>query len=88
MINPHSWFHIDVKGPDGQVVDLDDRRREPEPAHPHGRDEEHRARRHPARRRGLSAKDGTNKAVGRDFMFPDGRRCSSAGRRREPQGER
>ena len=20
MINPHSWFHIDVKGPDGQVV--------------------------------------------------------------------
>jgi len=21
MINPHSWFHIDVKGPDGQVTD-------------------------------------------------------------------
>ena len=20
MINPHSWFHIDVKGPDGTVV--------------------------------------------------------------------
>ena len=20
MINPHSWFHIDVKGPDGKVV--------------------------------------------------------------------
>ena len=21
MINPHSWFHIDVKGPDGKVVE-------------------------------------------------------------------
>src|SRR5262249_19829925 len=21
MINPHSWFHIDVKGPDGQVTE-------------------------------------------------------------------
>ena len=20
MINPHSWFHIDVEGPDGEVV--------------------------------------------------------------------
>ena len=20
MINPHSWFHIDVKGPDGKVI--------------------------------------------------------------------
>src|SRR2546425_9847044 len=20
MINPHSWFHVDVKGPDGNVV--------------------------------------------------------------------
>jgi len=20
MINPHSWFHLDVKGPDGKVV--------------------------------------------------------------------
>ena len=20
MVNPHSWFHIDVKGPDGTVV--------------------------------------------------------------------
>ena len=19
MVNPHSWFHIDVKGPDGKV---------------------------------------------------------------------
>src|SRR5262245_7602362 len=21
MINPHSWFHIDVKGPDGKVTE-------------------------------------------------------------------
>ena len=20
VVNPHSWFHIDVKGPDGKVV--------------------------------------------------------------------
>ena len=34
MINPHSWFHIDVKGPDGKVSRVDGRRRQPEPADP------------------------------------------------------
>ena len=54
MINPHSWFHIDVKGPDGKVVSLDDRRRQPEPAHQAGRDEEHPGRWNGADRRRLS----------------------------------
>ena len=31
MVNPHSWFHLDVKGPDGKVVTVDGRRRQPEP---------------------------------------------------------
>ena len=34
MVNPHSWFHVDVKGPDGKVDYVDDRRRQSESADP------------------------------------------------------
>ena len=42
MINPHSWFHIDVKNPDGNDDGMDDRRRQPEYADSSWRDEVHR----------------------------------------------
>ena len=80
MVNPHSWFHIDVKGPDGTVVTVDDRRRQPEPADPAGRDEEHPADRNGARSsKAIRRRTGPIKAVGRNFVLADGRRLFLGG---------
>src|SRR5262245_43746064 len=74
MINPHSWFHIDVKGPDGKVVEWMIEGGSP----------------NTLIRLGVTkytvkvgtelvidayqAKEGTNKAVGRNFILADGTR--------------
>jgi hypothetical protein len=74
MINPHSWFHIAVKSPDGTVVTWMVEGGSP----------------NQLIRMGITkhtlkigtelvvetylAKDGTNKAAGRNFLFADGRR--------------
>ncbi len=50
MINPHSWFHINVKEPDGKVTEW------------------------MITIEGYQAKEGTNKAVGRNFILADGSR--------------
>ena len=79
MINPHSWFHIDVKDPDGKVVTWMIEGGSP----------------NQLIRLGVTkytlpvgtqlvietylAKDGTNKAVGRNFTLPDGRRLFLGG---------
>ncbi len=79
MINPHSWFHVDVKGPDGAVVTWMIEGGSP----------------NQLIRMGVTkytipvgtaliietylAKDGTNKAVGRNFTLPDGRRLFLGG---------
>ena len=73
MVNPHSWFHLDVKDTDGKVTDLDGRRRQPESIDSHGRHEEHRAGRHASSRsRAIRRRTGRQKAVGRNFVLPDG----------------
>ena len=74
MINPHSWFHIEVKNPDGTLVTWMVEGGSP----------------NQLIRMGVTkytlkigtelivdtyqAKDGTNKAAGRNFVLPDGRR--------------
>ena len=79
MINPHSWFHIDVKAPDGTSVTWMIEGGSP----------------NQLIRLGVTkytipvgtrliietylAKDGTNKAVGRNFTLPDGRRLFMGG---------
>ena len=79
MINPHSWFHIDVKAPDGTSVVWMIEGGSP----------------NQLIRLGVTkytipvgtrliietylAKDGTNKAVGRNFTLPDGRRLFMGG---------
>jgi Family of unknown function (DUF6152) len=79
MINPHSWFHIDVKAPDGTVVTWMIEGGSPNQLIRLG------VTKHtiPV---GTSlvietylAKDGTNKAVGRNFTLPDGRRLFLGG---------
>jgi uncharacterized protein DUF6152 len=74
MINPHSWFHLEVKNPDGTLVTWMIEGGSP----------------NQLIRMGVTkytvkigtelivdtylAKDGTNKAAGRNFVLPDGKR--------------
>ena len=72
MINPHSWFHIDVKGEDGTVV----------PWLIEGGSPNQLIRLGVTKSKlpigaefiieGYQARDGTNKAVGRNFTLADG----------------
>jgi hypothetical protein len=73
-INPHSWIHMDVKGPDGKVeawmVEGGSpnallRRGFTKAALPAGTE---------ILIEGYQAKDGTNRANGRDITFADGRK--------------
>ena len=74
MINPHSWFHIDVKNPDGTIV----------PWLVEGGSPNQLIRLGVTKSKlpigaefvieGYQARDGTNKAVGRNFILADGSR--------------
>ncbi len=79
MVNPHSWFHIDVKGPDGKVVTWMIEGGSPnqlirmgvtKKTLPAGTDLQIDA---------YQAKDGTSKAVGRNFVLADGSRLFLGG---------
>ena len=79
MINPHSWFHIDVENEDGVV----------ETWMIEGGSPNQLIRMGVTKRsvpvgtvlvvEGYLARDGTNKAVGRNFTFPDGKRLFLGG---------
>jgi hypothetical protein len=80
MVNPHSWFHIDVKGPDGQMV-----RWMVEGGSPNQLLRLGVTKNGPQKVgmeltiSGYQALDGSNKAVGRDFTLPDGQRMFMGG---------
>jgi uncharacterized protein DUF6152 len=72
-VNPHSWIHLDVKGPDGKVTSWMIEGGSPNAllrlgftmnAIQYGME---------IVVEGFQAKDGTNKGVGRSLMFADGR---------------
>ena len=79
MINPHSWFHIDVKGPDGQVVTWLIEGGSPNQLIRLGVTKYTLAVGSELLIEGYLAKDGTNKGVGRNFTFADGRRLFLGG---------
>jgi hypothetical protein len=79
MINPHSWFHIDVKGPDGSVVTWMIEGGSPNQLIRQGVTKHTLAVGTPLIIETYLAKDGTNKAVGRNFTLPDGRRLFLGG---------
>ena len=74
MVNPHSWFHIDVKGTPWMIE---------------GGSPNQLIRQGVTKNtvkvgtqlviEGYQAKDGTNKAVGRNFVLPDGSRLFLGG---------
>jgi hypothetical protein len=88
MINPHSWFHIEVKGPDGELVTWMVEGGSPNQLIRMGVTKKSVPVGTELVIDGYRARDGTNKAVGRDFTFPDGRRLFLGGSAPGAQGER
>ena len=74
MINPHSWFHIDVKGPDGKVTEWMIEGGSPNTLIRLGVTKYTVKAGTELTIEGYQAKEGTNKAVGRNFILPDGTR--------------
>jgi hypothetical protein len=73
-INPHSWIHIDVKGPDGKVVNWMVEGGSPNALFRRGVTKDSLPVGTEILVDGYLAKDGTNRANGRDITFPDGRK--------------
>src|SRR4051812_21709067 len=73
-INPHSWIHIDVKQPDGTTVRWMIEGGTPNTLLRNGLKRDSLPAGTEIIVDGYRAKDGTNKANGRDLTFPDGRK--------------
>jgi hypothetical protein len=74
MINPHSWFHIDVKGSDGKVTPWMIEGGSPNTLIRLGVTKYTVEIGTELTVEGYAAKEGTNKAVGRNFLLPNGER--------------
>jgi hypothetical protein len=79
MINPHSWFHFDVKGDDGSVAEWMIEGGSPNSLIKQGVTKHTLAVGTEMLIEGYQAKDGTNKGVGRNLVLADGRRLFLGG---------
>ena len=78
-INPHSWIHIDVKNPDGSVVNWMVEGGSPNALLRHGVTKSLIPEGIEVVVDGYRAKDGTNRANGRNITLADGRKLSVGG---------
>src|SRR5438477_7293418 len=74
MINPHSWFHLDVKGPDGKVTEWMVEGGSPNTLIRLGVTKYTVKVGTELTIEGYQSKEGSNKAVGRNFVLADGTR--------------
>ena len=74
MINPHSWFHIDVKGPDGKTSEWMIEGGSPNTLIRLGVTKYTVKIGTELTIEGYQAKEASNKAVGRNFVLADGTR--------------
>ena len=79
FINPHSWIHLDVKGADGKVVNWMVEGGSPNALFRRGVTKDSLAIGTEIVADGYQAKDGTNRANGRDITFADGRKLFVGG---------
>ncbi len=79
MINPHSWFHLDVKEPDGKVTTWMIEGGSPNQLIRLGVTKNTLRMGTEIVIEGYRSRDGTNKAVGRNFILPDGQRMFLGG---------
>jgi hypothetical protein len=73
-INPHSWIHIDVKGPDGKVAQWMVEGGSPNALLRRGFTKAALPAGTEILIEGYQAKDGSNRANGRDITFADGKK--------------
>ncbi len=73
-INPHSWIHMDVKGPDGKVTSWMVEGGSPNALLRRGFTKASLPAGSVIVIEGYQAKDGSNRANGRDITFADGRK--------------
>lgn len=73
-INPHTWIHIDVKGPDGNMVRWMIEGGTPNTLLRRGLTKASLPEGTEILVDGYRAKNGSNRANGRDVTFPDGRK--------------
>jgi hypothetical protein len=74
MTNPHSWIHINVKSPDGNVATWMIEGASPNNLYRLGLTKESLPAGSEITVEGFQAKDGTTKAVGRNIVFADGKK--------------
>ena len=74
-INPHAWIHVDVKGTDGKVVGWMVECGSPNVLFRRGINKTSITPGLEILVEGYQAKDGTNRANGRDVTFPDGQKA-------------
>ena len=74
LINPHSWIHVDVKNPDGTVTKWMVEGGTPNTLLRRGLTKNALPIGAEILVDGYQAKDGTNRANGRDLTFPDGKK--------------
>jgi hypothetical protein len=79
MVNPHSWFHIDVKDKDGKVTPWMVEGGSPNQLIRMGVTKNTVPVGTELTVEGYQAKDGTMKAVGRNFVLADGKRLFLGG---------
>jgi hypothetical protein len=79
VINPHSWIHLDVKDADGKVTNWAIEGGSPNSLFRMGFTKDSLPPGTEIVVEGYQAKDGTNRGVGKDLTFPDGRRLFLGG---------
>ena len=73
-VNPHAWIHIEVKKPDGKVEEWMIEGGTPNTLMRRGVSRDTLKIGTPVVVTGYQAKDGSNRANGRDITYPDGRK--------------
>ena len=74
MVNPHSWIYIDVKNPDGTTTQWMVEGGSPNALVRHGFTKASLPKGTEVIFEGFQAKDGSNRANGRDITFPNGKK--------------
>lgn len=74
MVNPHSWIYVDVKNADGTTTQWMVEGGSPNALVRHGFTKNSLPKGTEIIFEGFQAKDGSNRANGRDIMLPDGKK--------------
>ena len=85
--NPHSWIHLDVKGPDGQVTSWMIEGGSPNALLRLGFNKSALPKGSDVVVEGFRSKDGANRAVGQFVAFADGRKLFLGGSAPGSQGD-